>query len=302
MVSSFIPNAYKTFEYKKPYSLSEARIFLKGNPGCVKVLAGGTDLNLLIRRGVVSPLNVVDVKNIPELNVLEVTDKGILHIGAAVPFEKILAFPGLLPDFALLAQACAVVGSVQIRNRGSMGGNICNAAPSADSAPVLMCLDARLKITSSKKTRTVNINRFFTGPGKTVIEPDELLVSIEVPKPSSPYVGCYMRHTLREEMDITVAGVSAFITASPGGKTIKEARIVLGAVAPTPLRASAAEALLKGKTLTAELIDEVAETAAQEAKPISDVRASADYRRELLRVLVRRTLRNCSRNLKLNYK
>jgi len=180
-----------------------------------------------------------------------------------------------------------------------MGGNICNAAPSADSVPSLMCLGAKAVLVSGKGTRTIDLNNFFVAPGETTIGNDELLVEIEVPTPAIPSAGCYMRHTTREETDIAVVGVASFLTLSPQDKKLKEVRIALGAVAPTPIRAHNAEAFLTGKSVAQNIIKEVAGKAAAEADPISDLRGSSEYRRLLVEVLTRRTLQECCGKLGL---
>lgn len=278
------------FKYRKIGSLSETLRILKNKGAAARILAGGTDLILQIKEGQISPSLVLDVKNVPELNRLAWNEAGGLHIGAAVSLSKLLASAIVSERFSILAQACSVIGSMQIRNRGTIVGNICNAAPSADSAPALLCLRARAIVASNTGTRKVNLDDFFVAPGKTSIGDDELLVEIEVPTPPAHSAGCYMRHTLREEMDIAVAGVASFLTMSPRNKKLKEVRIALGAVAPTPVRVHGAEAMLAGKAVTQRIIEEVAEKAAEEANPISDIRASAEYRREMVKVLTRRTL------------
>jgi len=279
------------FEYRKPGSLRETLRLLSSKGTDARILAGGTDLILQIKQGQISPSLLLDVKDVPELNKLEWTKDGGLHIGAAVPLSKLLTSSIVTKRYGILAQACSVIGSMQIRNRGTVGGNICNATPSADSAPALLCLDAKAIVVSQKKTRKIDLDDFFVAPGKTSMAKGELLVEIEVPTPPARSAGCYMRHTTREEMDIAVTGVASFLVLSPRSKKPKEVRIALGAVAPTPLRAYGAEALLIGKPITEKIIEEVAEKAAKEAKPISDIRASAEYRRELVKVLTRRTLR-----------
>jgi CO/xanthine dehydrogenase FAD-binding subunit len=279
------------FEYKKPGSLRETVRLLKKKNGTVKILAGGTDLVLQIKQGQISPSLLLDVKDLPELNELKWNKNSGLRIGAAVPLSRLLEYKVVSKRFNILTQACSVIGSTQIRNRGTIGGNICNAAPSADSAPALLCLDAIAIIASDRGTHQVNLNNFFVGPGKTCIKNGELLVSIEIPTPPARSAGCYIRHTTREEMDIAVAGVGSFIILSPRSKIPKEVRIALGSVAPTPMRVHKAETLLIGKPVTEKAIEKVAEKAAEEARPISDIRASAEYRRELVKVLTRRTLR-----------
>lgn len=279
------------FDYLVPDSLDGAVRMLETKGATSRILNGGTDLVLQMKQGAVHPTSVIDVKLIPELNRLEWSHDGGLHIGAAVTLSKLLSFPALPKEYGVLLQACAVIGSVQVRNRGTVGGNIANAAPSADSAPPLLCLEARVMLASAKGTRTVNLADFFTAPGRTVMADDELLVEIEVPTPPSPAAGWYLRHTTREAMDIAVAGVASFMAMSPQSRQVAQARIALGAVASTPIRARRAEACLLGKEVTPDIIEEAAEQAAAEANPISDIRASAEYRRHLVKVLTDRTLR-----------
>jgi CO/xanthine dehydrogenase FAD-binding subunit len=285
------------FKYQAPDSLPEALKILETPGPAGKILAGGTDLILQMKQGIFRPVSVVDVKQIPELNRLDWDLPGGLRLGAAVPLSRLLAFPALPKAFSILLQACSLIGSWQIKNRGTIGGNLCNAAPSADSAPPLLCLGARVVLASHKATRTMALEDFFLAPGKTALNEDELLVEIEVPNPPTPSAGSYLRHTTREEMDISVAGVASFLTISPENGRLLSARIALGAVAPTPLRASGAESILVGKMVTPKMIEQAAEQAAEEAKPISDLRGSSDYRRELVRVLTRRTLRSACEEL-----
>ena len=287
------------FEYRAPGSLDETLGILKASGAGARILAGGTDLILQMKQGQARPSLLVDVKRLPELQRLDWTESGGLRVGASVRLSKLLAFNPIVERYNILAQACSVIGSQQIRNRGTIGGNICNAAPSADSAPALLCLRARAVLASSNSTRSVDLNDFFVAPGKTAIGDDELLVEIEVPTPPMPSAGCYMRHTTREEMDIAVVGVASFLTLSSRENTVEEARITLGAVAPTPVRAHNAEAVLIGKRVTQDNIEEAAGKAAAGASPISDLRGSAEYRREIVRVLVRRTLRKACGELGL---
>jgi carbon-monoxide dehydrogenase medium subunit len=287
------------FEYIASDSLNEALSILKINGAGVKIMAGGTDWILQMKQGQMHPSLVMDVKNIPELNRLEWNEDKTLHIGAAVTLNEIVTLPPVMERFGILHQACSLIGSEQIRNRGTIGGNICNAAPSADSVPPLLCLGARAILASSKGTRTIYLDDFFIAPGKTAMDSDELLVEIEIPTPSTPSAGCCMKLTTREEMDIAVAGVASFLTLSPQDKKLKEVRIALGAVAPTPIRAHNAEAFLIGKTVTPRIIEKAVEKAAEEADPLSDLRGSAEYRRELVKVLTRRTLRKSCEELGL---
>jgi len=283
----------KGFEYYAPHSLEEALSLLDNWKEKAKVLAGGTDLIVQMKNGNARPAFIVDAKNIPELNRLELDDGKSLYIGAAVPLSKIITFPPVMERFGILYQACSIIGSMQLRNRGTVGGNICNAAPSADSAPPLLCLGAQAIVARLGGNRIVPLDSFFLGPGQTTLEPNELLVGIEVPVPAPPThsSGCYLRHTPRQDMDIAVVGVASFLVISKQKNLCQEARIALGAVAPTPIRVPQAESILAGRVLTEEAIEEAAERAAEAARPISDMRGSAGYRKEIVKVLTRRTLK-----------
>lgn len=279
------------FEYFAPDSLSKVLSLLNKHKANAKVLAGGTDLLVQMKDGRASPSVIIDIKNIPELNRLEEDSEGTLRIGAAVPLGKIVSFLPVAKKFEMFYQACSLIGSVQIRNRATVGGNICNAAPSADTSAPLLCLGAKAVLAKTRGTRTVPLEQFFRGPGKTVLAPKEILVEFEIPAPPTSSAGCYLRHTPREEMDIAVVGVGSFLIMSHNDNRCQEARITLGAVAPTPMRASKAEAVLSGNVLSEALIEKAAEQASRECRPISDMRASAEYRCELIKVLTRRTLR-----------
>lgn len=289
--------AIRRFEFQAPSSLKDTLDILEKMRGDVKILVGGTDLILQMKQGQLRPSLVVDVKGIPQLNNLEWSERGGLHIGAAVPLSKLLTFAALSEKFNVLAQACSLIGSMQIKNRATIGGNICNAAPSADSVPPLLCLGAKAILASSNGTRTIPLQDFFTAPGKTIMGNNELLVEIDVPTPRTRSAGCYLRHTTREEMDIAVASVASFLTLSPQNNKLNEVRIALGAVAPTPIRAHHAEAVMVDKPITQDIIEEAAEKAAEEADPISDIRGSVEYRRELVKVLTRRSLKKSCEEL-----
>jgi CO/xanthine dehydrogenase FAD-binding subunit len=280
----------KKFEYKAPATLRDALELMERHQGGLSVLAGGTDLIVRMKNGQSHPLVVMDVKKLPELNRLEWEEGEGIHIGAAVPLSKLAVFPTLVEKFGIFAQACAMIGSVQIRNRATMGGNVCNATPSADTPPPLLCLGAKAVVANLRNTRTIPLEEFFSGPGETALHPDELLVEIVIPTPPLSSSGCYLRHTPRAEMDIAVVGVGAFLVPSRPGDSVQEARIALGAVAPTPVRAPQAEAVLKGRHPTKALIEEAAGKAVEAIKPISDLRGSADYRTHLAKVLTQRAL------------
>jgi aerobic carbon-monoxide dehydrogenase medium subunit len=277
----------RRFELALPESLDDCLRLLAQRGPETKLLAGGTDLLPQMKNSVVMPKRVIDLSGVARVKILECDAKG-LRIGAAVPARQVEQDPRVRNGYAAVAESAALLGSVQVRNLATVGGNICNAAPSADMAPPLVALEAQAVIAGPKGERRVPLSEFFTGVRKTVVGPDELLVEIFVPAPGPHSGGCYIRHTPRRELDIAVVGVASQVTMANG--VCAKARISLAAVAPTPVRATAAEAALEGKPLTPELIERAADLAGQVAKPISDQRGSADFRRHLVRILTRRTL------------
>jgi carbon-monoxide dehydrogenase medium subunit len=277
----------RRFELALPESLDDCLRLLAQRGPETKLLAGGTDLLPQMKNSVVMPKRVIDLSGVARVKILECDTKG-LRIGAAVPARQVEQDPRVREGYAAVAESAALLGSVQVRNLATVGGNICNAAPSADMAPPLVALEAQAVIAGPKGERRVPLSDFFTGVRKTVVGPDELLVEIFVPAPGPHSGGSYIRHTPRRELDIAVVGVASQVTIANG--VCAKARISLAAVAPTPVRATAAEAALEGKPLTPELIERAADLAGQAAKPISDQRGSADFRRHLVRILTRRTL------------
>jgi len=277
----------RRFELALPESLDDCLRLLAQRGPETKLLAGGTDLLPQMKNGVVTPKRVIDLSGVARVKILECDAKG-LRIGSAVPARRVEQDSRVRDIYTAVAESAALLGSVQVRNLASVGGNICNAAPSADMAPPLVAMEAQAVIAGPKGERRVPLSDFFTGVRKTVVGPDELLVEIFVPAPGPHSGGCYIRHTPRRELDIAVVGVASQVTIANG--VCAKARIALAAVAPTPVRATAAEAVLEGKPLTPELIERAADLAGQAAKPISDQRGSADFRRHLVRVLSRRTL------------
>ncbi len=252
------------------------------------LLAGGTDALIGMKLRVETPGVVIDIKRIRGLDELRFDEKSGLAIGAAVTMRQIELAPLVGERYTALAQAAAVVGSVQIRNLATLAGNVCNAAPSADTAPGLIALGAKVRIAGPQGRRSMVVEKFMVGPGKTALEAGELVTGIQVPVPGRRTGSAYVRHTPRGAMDIAVVGVGAAVTLAPRTGACEDLKIVLGAVAPTPLRAKRAERLLKGEKFSEELIEAVAAAAAEEARPISDVRASAEFRRHMVQVLTKR--------------
>ncbi|MBI4340474.1 MAG: xanthine dehydrogenase family protein subunit M [Chloroflexi bacterium] len=289
----------KPFTYVAPTSLQEAHQVLaraKG-PGDVRALVGGSDLIDQMRVNRRTPSVVLDIKRIPEMKRLEWVPGEGLHVGAAVCCTDTVQFAAVVQNYSSIHESCQLVGSTQIQNRASMAGNIGNSAPSADTVPGLITFGAKVLVTGPRGHREVLLESFFTGPGQNVLAPDEIIQEVIVPPPPANSSGHYLRFIPRNEMDIAVAGVASMIVLAPRTRRCTTARIALASVAPTPVRARAAEAVLEGKEITAALIREAGEKAVEAASPISDVRGSAEYRRELVKVLTRRTLGMCMESL-----
>ncbi len=264
------------YDYQKPTTLAEASVAL-AQPGAM-AFCGGTDVIPQMQSGRRSPSILVDVKHIPELQALEVQAGGGLLIGAATSAHRI-AHSDLVANVApVLGAVARLIGSVQVQARASFGGNICNGAPSGDAVPALIALGATAHIATPGGMRQSLVEELFVGPGQTSLAPGEFLISLEIPPSRSAHernAAHYQRFTPRREMDIAIVGVAAHLVSTNDGR-ISQARIALASVAPTPIRARAAEAVLQGENLTPEVIAAAAErAAADDAHPISDTRATA---------------------------
>jgi CO/xanthine dehydrogenase FAD-binding subunit len=288
----------KDFTYLAPTTLPEALSLLAEHRGRTKILAGGTDLMLALQDGAFAPDYVVDVRRIPELTGLDYDATNGLTLGAATPLRQVETSPLIRETYPHLAASAAEIGSVQIRNLGSFGGNICTATPSADGIPALITLEATARIASVRGERQVPLEKFFTGVRRTVLEPDELLVDLRIPAPAPRSSGAYFKLDTRPQMDLAIVGVAATVTLAPGDSVIQRIRLCLGAVAPTPIRVPRAEEILTGQPLSEELLARAGQAAAETARPISDVRASAEYRREQCDLVTRRVVRQAVENAK----
>ncbi|MCZ6636212.1 MAG: xanthine dehydrogenase family protein subunit M [bacterium] len=277
----------KSFDYFAPTTIREAVDILAKYPDA-KVLAGGTDLLVHMKLRVRTPDVILDVGRLSGADALTIDRKRGLTIGPAVTMRQVELSQAAWKTYAGFAQGASVVGSIQIRNLATVVGNVCNAAPSADVAPGLIALGAKVRIAGPKGRRSMQVENFMTGPGQTALQQGEFVTGIQVPVPAARTGSAFVRHTPRGAMDIAVVGVGASVTLAARTGACQAARIVMGAVAPTPIRAKKAERMLRGQRLSEELIAKAAEVASGEARPISDVRASADFRRELVRVLTKR--------------
>ncbi len=276
--------------YESPKSLAQALSLLAASGEKGRVLAGGTDLIIQMRAGVRKPEQIVDLKAIPDLQVIAFSPQDGLRLGAAVCCARITNDAVLKQNYPGLVEAAGLIGSDQIQSRCSLGGNLCNGSPAADTTPALIALGAQCVIASSKgTTRTVPVEQIVTAPGRTVLQPGEILVEFRIAAPKGHSSDCYQRFIPRNEMDIAVVGVGAAITVE-GGK-FTAARIGLGAVAATPLFAQAAGNSLVGKAVSDESIAAAAVLAQQVATPISDMRGTAEFRKHLVGVLTRRVVK-----------
>jgi carbon-monoxide dehydrogenase medium subunit len=278
----------RRFDLVLPNSLEDCMKILAERGDRAKLLAGGTDLLPQMKNGVIKPSLVVDLSGVARVHQIHGGNGQGLRIGAAVTARELEVSTAVRGAYVAIAESGALVGSLQVRNLATLGGNLCNAAPSADMAPPLVALDAEAVIVGPKGERRVPIAQFFTGVRKTVLAPNEMLVELAVPSPGAHSGGQYLRHTPRRELDIAVVGVASQLTLE-NGRCVK-ARIALASVAPTPVRATAAERALEGQTVTPELIERAANLAVDAAQPINDQRGSIEFRRHLVRVLTRRTL------------
>ncbi len=285
----------RPFNFVAPHTLDEAiQAMAQGN---ARALVGGSDLIDQIRVGRRTPGIVVDIKNIPEMRRLEYVPGDGLHVGAGVSCTDTALYPPVGEHYPSIKEVCQLIGSLQIQNRASIAGNVCNAAPSADAVPPLLTYGARAIIAGPKGRREVLLEEFFVGPGMSVLKPEELVVEIVVPPPPPNSSGHYLRFIPREEMDIAVAGAASMVSVDSTTGQCRQARIALASVAPTPVRATEAEEALEGQVLTLDLVREAAELTPRATSPISDVRGSAEYRKELCQVLTRRTLEHCLADL-----
>ena len=281
----------KWIDYAKPDSLEGAVKLLGESGGKARPFAGGTDLLVLMRVNparIGSPDLVVDIKGLPELNELSYDEDTGLTIGAAVECYKIYSDKVVKEKYPAIIDSSSLIGGIQIQGRASIGGNLCNAAPSADSIPSLIALGATANLLGSSGTRQVAVEDFCKGPGKTVLSDDEVLVSISLPAPKQNQGSRYIRFIPRNEMDIAVAGVGVSVVVEDG--TFQEAKIALSSVAPIPLYVKEAGESLIGKTVNDENISVAAGIAKSTASPITDMRGTAEYRKHLCEVLTRRAI------------
>ncbi len=304
----------KGYEYHKPKTIEEA-IGLMGSLDDAKFIAGGTDVMVLVRQKKIAPKCIISLRNIPELYYIN-TQNG-LHIGSGTTHTAIDENEYIKRHYSALTDATSRLGSRQIRNVATIGGNICNAAPSADTACPLLALDAKAILVGPNGSREIFIDEFFTGPGRTILSKNEILKEFVMPKYADNTGSAYIKHTRRQAMDLPILGIAARITVSLSegselrckdmfctidnisnilarlsdeGLKCEDAMIAMGVVAPRPIRAKKAEVALKGRVLSPALFEEIGNIAANEAEPRDSIRGEAWYRTEMIKVLVKRAL------------
>jgi len=280
------------FELVSAASVEEACALIADVAAAGEFVAGGTDLFVKMKQRRATPRRLVDIKGLRELDYIRYDATQGLRIGALTTIQQLHASSVVRSRFAALAQAAGYLGTEQIRNLGTIGGNLGNASPSAECAPALMALDAELRCVRSRGERVIALERFFEAPGKTVLDRGELITEVRVPEIAGPSASVYLKHSLRR-MDVSM--VAAAVVVALDGDLCRDLRIALGAVGPIPFRAREAEALVKGQRLSAnvnesELLDEAAQIAAQQSSPIDDLRGYAKYRRGVVRMLVKQGL------------
>ena len=314
----------KDFEYFEPVTLNEARSLLIRYRGRAKVIAGGTDLLVGMKQGIVNPAYLVNIKKIPGLNHIDYDEKEGFRIGVLTTLHMVETSLEVNNKIGVLAEAAHKVGARRLRNVGTIGGNLCQdtkclhyaktylwgwapcykgggdacyavkgakscpAMAITETAPALICLGARARLIGPKGERTVAIEDFFVSAGVTVLAEDEILTAIEIPQPPPHTAGVYLKYSKRGAIDFAIAGAAVVLTLQSGDGVCSNARIGLIGVARTPIRARRAEGMMRGKKIESDLIDQVAKSASKEARPLGDTYASASYRRTMVEALVKR--------------
>jgi CO/xanthine dehydrogenase FAD-binding subunit len=277
------------FEFHEPTTVSEACEIMGRLREKARPLAGGTDLVVNMKKKLIRPGHVVSLAKIDELKGI-FRENGLLTIGACVTAAELAGSDAVEKTFGALAEGARVLGSPLVRNLATIAGNVVSARPAADLPPPLMAYGASAVMTKTSGERSVDLNDFFTGPGKTVMAPDELLTKIVIKEPQGHYGDSYIKLGVRQTLEISLVNVAAFISLDGPDGPIREARIVLGSVGPTPIRALSAEDVLAGQMPSESLFAQAGEAAARDSKPIDDFRGSAEYRRDMVGVLTRRAL------------
>jgi carbon-monoxide dehydrogenase medium subunit len=280
----------QAFDYVRAQSVDEVVSLLSQNGDQARVLAGGTDLLVALREGRRQAKVVIDVKGLPETSQIQYSKEGGLTFGASVPCHRLYNNKEIAAAYPGLMDSAHLIGGVQIQGRASIGGNLCNASPAADSTPVLIAYGAICIIAGPNGTRELPVENFCTAPGRNALQNGEFLVALKLPPVKAGSGAAYLRFIPRNEMDIAVVGAGAYVELDESRNNFVSARVSLGAVAPTPLFITAAGDSLAGKAVNAANIEAAAKIAQDAAKPISDMRGTAEYRKHLSGVMARRAI------------
>lgn len=285
------------FEYLTPKTIEEAVSLLSEHNGAARPMAGGTDLLLKMKRWEIFPPYLVGLKNISGLDYIEFDDVQGLRFGPLATLHAMETSSLIREKYPILSNAASTIGSLQIRNLGTVVGNVCNALPSADMLPGLIVLGAKIKVVSRKGEKKVAIEDFLAGPGQTILANDEIVTEVQVPPLPPRSGGVYIKHALREAMDLAIVSVATLMTLD--GEICTEVKICLGTVGPIPIRAVKAEQILRGKPFIDEGIRQASEMASEEAQPRSTMRGSAEYRKEMVKILTARALKKAIEEIKV---
>lgn len=283
------------FELLQPQSVEEAVSLLSAHAEEARIIAGGQSLLIMLRNGLVRPKYVLALGSLEVLAGIQLTPEGQLSIGALTTHREILRSALVREKAGILVQAASQIGSTPVRNFGTIGGNLCHNEMGGDPPPALLVLEAKVECASVRGRRKIPAAELFTDYFDTCLEPDEILVGLEIPPPSPHSVGVYLKHTIRSG-DLAIVGVAALLQMRDG--FCQEAKLALGGVGPVSFRALDAERLLRQQPLNEDVIDEAARAAAAMSDPLSDAHASADYRRKMVRVFVRRAIHEAMREAK----
>jgi carbon-monoxide dehydrogenase medium subunit len=286
------------FEYHAPASLAQALELLSKLGERAKVFAGGTDLLVAMKKREAVVEHLINLKGIPELKGIGYDEKEGLKIGALVTLCEVEQSKTVREKYPILWEAVSVMASPQVRTLGTMGGNLSSGVPSADTAPSLIVLGAVVKLKGINGERRVRVEDFFRGPGESVLRSDEILIQILIPKPLDGSGGTYLKLMRRNALDLALVGVAVFLRLDLDKQICTEARIALGAVAPTPIRAPMAEEILLGKKVDEVLAGEAGKAASGVCRPISDIRSSLEYRCNMVEVLTRRAVMKAYNTIK----
>jgi len=279
----------KDFVYLRPSTVKETLLSLSKYQEDCKIIAGGQSLLILMRQGLVAPKYLIDIKNLQELNYIRFDPKEGLKIGATTTHRAIEKSTVIQEKFGILAEMEGKLASIQTRNWGTIGGNLCHGEPAGDPAPLLIALKANLKLANLNGERRMAVEDFSLDYFETALTKDELLLEIQVPLPPVRTATCFDKFTIIQN-DMAIVSVAASVTLNDG-TLCKEARIVLGGAAPTPRRATMAEEILVGKRLDDALLEQIGQKASEQAEPLSDIHASEEYRRQLVKILTKRMVK-----------